>query len=283
MRKQLIKTALLLGAVSCGGNAVTETSYEACYDELRLYETEYGSKEGKNKHTPQDRVSYLNALKPQCRELDLSIAYKSQALIESGRYKEGLDEIERGIERGIKPVGNLLNTKANSLRVLKSSGVDLDITYESIIGIYQQALEKENEVEPMIHLGWAETALLDGRLKEAMHHLEVGADLKPDISRFFSLGAVVTTQMGEYEATLRMIKIAVQKGEKNYFSEPDAVLAIATALCKLGRNDEAHPIVAQAQQMGGKEFMKLPDMVKAARMVLDCPASRKSQKIDKGQ
>lgn len=272
----LIKNIGVIGLLllSTLGVAMESELDTLCAKDLQYYKDNYHPSSEKGGRSSTERWEYLDSLPKKCNDHVYAIVFRSEVLFKEKKFRESLNELERGISlQKLDRKGNLYYWKASSLMILKQSDIDVDESYDDIIALLGMALKFENDLEELIHLRWAEVAYEQRDYETSYEHIELGFKIN-EFHRFRSLGIMITEKLGDYPSVLDQFNELVKIRGEEVLKEPDTVLAVVKSLCHTGQKEEAYAFVYNAQQ-AKPDFKGMPEMVEAARLVTQDPTCKK--------
>jgi tetratricopeptide (TPR) repeat protein len=170
--------------------------------------------------------------------------------------------------------GNLIFQKAYLMFQFNRIGFD-KYKLNNIASLYKTALESDNSVMPLIYKRLAELELLRLNYDASLSFAEEGLKIDPDISRMYSIGAIIEQRRGHLDNSLKLISAAIDVGGELLFSESDTVLSLTRTLCAKGRNDIGNWLLEMANS-AYTNATRNAELKRASEVVMECKT-----KIDK--
>ena len=178
-----------------------------CITELKTYENEYQLTET---ISDEKRLTYLQSIKPSCRDNALHAIFQSNVLIGKGKVDDAYSILDNAIANHSKPIGNVLYEKADLIQRMISAGYDSnsiheDITYEESIHLFKQALKTKTNVIPLVYLGLAEVHIAINELEKAVEYANLGIQLDNNIARLYSLLGIIASKKNDFQNTIHLV------------------------------------------------------------------------------
>jgi tetratricopeptide (TPR) repeat protein len=239
LQQKLIILAILL-VYFVHKPSLSEPIVNDCMKNIEQYSKKFGPldfrEQYKSSKDDEVRQSFLDSISNVCDKHHFWYIVRADLLKKQRKPDEAIAELDKGITSKVPKYGNLIFQKAYLMYQFNRIGVD-KYKLSSIASLYKNALESDNSVMPLIYIRLAELELLRFNYDVSLSYAEEGLKLNPDISRMYSIGAIIEQRRGNLDNSLKLISAAIDVGGELIFRESDTVLSLTRTLCAKGRND----------------------------------------------